>query len=106
VVSAALAGVLLLVIGLWGSYAIARLWQLSLYEEAQPAIESAIAKGLAIRPTGFGARIVCEGTLGRERVRVEWRGGMFGARTVIVRDGRHARLTFVKDPAELDAALA
>ncbi len=97
VVSGALAGVLLLVLGLWASYAVARLWQISLYEEAEPAIAAAVARGLAVRPPGFAARIVCEGTLHDQKVRVEWRGGVLGARTIVVRGGKRARVTFVRD---------
>jgi hypothetical protein len=106
VVSGALAGVLLLVLGFWGAYAVARLWQISLYEDAEPAIAAAVARGLSIRPGGFTARVVCSGALGGEQVRVEWRGGVRGARTIVVRGKKRARIDFVRDPAGLDAALA
>ena len=106
VVSGALAGVLLLVLGFWASYAVARLWQISLYEEAEPAIVAAVARGLALRPTGFAARIVCEGELDDKHVRVEWRGGALGARTIVERGGERTRLELVRDGAALEAALA
>ena len=105
-VSGALAGVLLLVLGFWAGYAVARLWQISLYEEAEPAITAAVARGLSIRPTGFTARVVCAGAIGGEKVRVEWRGGVLGARTIVVRRGKRSRVDFVRDSASLDAALA
>jgi hypothetical protein len=105
VVSGALAGVLLLVLGFWGGYAVARLWQISLYEEAEPAIAAAVARGFAIRPTGFAPRIVCEGALDDQTVRIEWRGGVLGARTIVVRGRKRARVDFVRDPAALEAAL-
>jgi len=106
VVSGALAGVLLLVLGFWAGYAVARLWQISLYEEAEPAIAAAVARGLSIRPTGFASRIVCSGALGGEQVRVEWRGGVLGARTIVVRGGKRSRVDFVRDGAALEQALA
>jgi hypothetical protein len=106
VVSGALAGVLLLVLGFWAGYAVARLWQLSLYEEAETAIAAAVARGLSIQPTGFTARIVCAGALGGEKVRVEWRGGVLGARTIVVRNGRRTRIEFARDTAALERALA
>ena len=105
VVSGALAGVLLLVLGFWAGYAVARLWQVSLYEEAEPAIAAAVARGLVVRPTGFAARIVCEGSFGDQKVRVEWRGGAFGARTIVVRGGKRTRVELVRDGAALEAAL-
>jgi hypothetical protein len=105
VVSGALAGVLLLVLGFWAGYAVARLWQISLYEEAEPAIAAAVARGLAVRRPGFASRIVCEGVLDGEKVRVEWRGGALGARTIVVRGGKRARLAFVRDRAALEQAL-
>ena len=40
-----------------------------------------------------------------EEVRVEWRGGVRGARTIVVRGKKRARIDFVRDPAGLDAAL-
>jgi hypothetical protein len=106
VVSGALAGVLLLVLGFWAGYAVARLWQLSLYEEAEAAIAAAVARGLSLRPTGFTARIVCSGALGGEKVRVEWRGGVLGARTIVVRNGRRTRIELARDTAALERALA
>ena len=106
VVSGALAGILLLVLGFWAGYAVARLWQISLYEEAEPAIAAAVARGLSIRPTGFTARIVCSGALGGEKVRVEWRGGVLGARTIVVKNGRRAQMELARDPAALERALA
>lgn len=106
VVSGALAGVLLLVLGFWAGYAVARLWQISLYEEAEPAITAAVARGLSIRPTGFASRIVCAGALGGEKVRVEWRGGVLGARTIVVRGGKRSRVDFIRDPAALEQALS
>jgi len=105
VVSGALAGILLLVLGFWAGYAVARLWQISLYEEAEPAIAAAVARGLSIRPGGFTARIVCSGALGGEKVRVEWRGGVLGARTIVVRGDKRTRVEFVRDATGLDAAL-
>jgi hypothetical protein len=106
VVSGALAGVLLLVLGFWAGYAVARLWQISLYEEAEAAIAAAVSRGLAVRPTGFAARIVCEGRLDAEKVRIEWRGGALGARTIVVKGGKRARLPFVRDRATLEQVLA
>jgi hypothetical protein len=106
VVSGALAGVFLLVLGFWAGYAVARLWQISLYQEAEPAIAAAVARGLSIRPTGFASRIVCAGALGGENVRVEWRGGVLGARTIVVRGGKRSRLELVRDPKALEQALA
>ena len=106
VVSGALAGVFLLVLGFWAGYAVARLWQISLYEEAEPAIAAAVARGLSIRRPGFTSRIVCSGVLGGEKVRVEWRGGVLGARTIVVRGGKRSRLDFVRDPVGLEQALS
>ena len=105
-VSGALAGVLLLVLGFWAGYAVARLWQISLYEEAGAAIAAAVARGLVVRRPGFASRIVCEGVLDGAKVRVEWRGGVLGARTIVVRGGKHARVPFVRDRPALEAALA
>ena len=105
-VSGALAGVLLLVFGFWAGYAVARLWQISLYEEAEPAIAAARARGLRVRSPGFASRIVCEGVLDGDKVRVEWRGGVLGARTIVVRGKKRARRDFVRDGAALEEALA
>jgi hypothetical protein len=106
VVSGALAGVVLLVLGFWAGYAVARLWQISLYEEAEAAIAAAEARGLVVRRPGFASRIVCEGVLDGENVRVEWRGGALGARTIVVRGKKRARVDFVRDRAALEQALA
>jgi hypothetical protein len=105
IANSALVGLLVLVVGLWGLYLVNRLWQLSLAEQCAAAIDAAGARGLALRRGGLRARIVAVGTVGAERVRVEWRGGVLGTRSVVIRADLIARGPLIESEAALDDAL-
>ena len=105
VLDGALAGILIVIASFWASYLVARLWQQSLYDDAHVAIEAASAKGLPLRRPGLRSRLVCEGMLDGERVRIEWRGGVQGARTVLIRGRERTRVPLVVDGASLETLL-
>jgi hypothetical protein len=104
-VNSALAALLVLVGAVWGLYLMHRLWQTSLAEESAGALDAAAALGLVVHPPGFTPRLVATGDLGGQPVRVEWRGGVLGARTRVRVGGYRQTLPLVTDAEGLAAAL-
>jgi hypothetical protein len=105
VTNSILSGLILAVLAGWAMVMFNRLWQHTLRRDAAVALEHAIARGLTVFPDGLMARIVAEGAIGSELVRLEWRGGWRGAHTVMWRGDRFHRLPLVTSTAELDGAL-
>ncbi|MDP6935197.1 MAG: hypothetical protein QGG40_19915 [Myxococcota bacterium] len=96
-----LAGLLIGIAAVWGWYALNRLWQHSLREDASEAIQATLELGLMLSPPGYRARIVAQGNMEGQQVRVEWRGGAFGTATILVRDGARQRHPLVCSQQEL-----
>ena len=105
VISAALSGLLIAVLALWGWILFNRLWHRTLAELAAPAIAAAQAKGLRLRPPGRRARLVVEGNLGSQWARVEWRGGAFGERSKVFLGDMVDDLPLICTPEALEHAL-
>ena len=78
-----LAGLAVLVLAAGAKYVLNRLWQGSLAEDADDAIQAAVDMGFKIMPLGFGPRIVAQGTINSVSVQVTWSGGLFGARSQV-----------------------
>ena len=112
VLNSVLAAFVIILAAIWTLYAFNRLWQSSLARDAAGAIAAAEGLGLTLRPAGYGPRLVAEGRCGAagaagRPVRVEWRGGVFGARTVLFLDGtRVASPGWLTTARDLEAALA
>ncbi|MCB9781099.1 MAG: hypothetical protein H6742_21210 [Alphaproteobacteria bacterium] len=98
-------GLLSLVLVLWAWYFFQALQRAWLVEQAHDAIAAAQDAGLALKPTGFRARLVAVGTIDGRPVRVEWRTGVLGPRSV-VRGNSTRRLPLITSPGELQQALA
>lgn len=105
VISSALSGVLILLGAVWGWVLFNRLWHRTLAQLAAPAIAAAAAKGLRLRPPGRAARLVAEGNLGSQWVRVEWRGGPFGERSKVYMGDLVEDLPLICTPDALEHAL-
>lgn len=90
---------------IWGIYALNRLWQQHLAEIAAGALAEAARLGLAPMDPRFGPRQVFSGDLGGRALRVEWRGGLLGERTVLIAGGRAQVLPLICDAEGLRAAL-
>jgi hypothetical protein len=94
-----------LLAALWTYYVLNRLWQQSLAEEAAGALAEASALGLDVRPPALGACLVAVGQIEGQDLRLEWRGGLYGERSVL-RLGQSTRdLPLLRDAAALRAAL-
>jgi hypothetical protein len=106
VTNGVLSGVIILLGALWAMYAFQRLWQQSLAEDAADGLAAAKARGLTIEPVGFRSRLVAIGAIGSQPVRVEWRGGLLGARSRVVLGDVDARVPLITSAVELDGALA
>lgn len=89
----------------WAYHFFNRLWQQSLQEEAQDAIATAARLGLAPKGPLYGPRVVYTGTIGATPVRVEWRGGLRGARTILRRGEHTERLPLITTADALHAVL-
>lgn len=105
ITNSVLSGVLLVVAALWGLYLVNRLWQGSLASDAAEGIEAAASRGLVLDPTGLRARLVARGEVDGGMVRVEWRGGLRGAHSVVVWKDRFARVPLIDSTEALDAGL-
>lgn len=105
VLNAELSGILLLVATLWAVVLFNRLWQASLRRDAAEAIAAAQERGLELESPGVRAQLAAVGSVGSERVRVVWRGGWLGARTILRRGSRRQRMPLVRTAAELEALL-
>lgn len=101
VTNSILSGLLLAVLAAWAMVVFNRLWQSSLRMDAADAIAGAAAGGLEVMPDGLRARVVAEGSIGSERVRVEWRGGWQGSETLILRGDSLQRMALVNSASEL-----
>ena len=105
ITNSVLSGLLLVVAALWGLYLVNRLWQGSLASDAQAGIMAAGERGLDLVPAGLRARLVARGRVDGRDVRVEWRGGMRGAHSVVVIADRFARVPLIDSAAALEASL-
>lgn len=105
VTNSILSGVLLAVMAGWAMVVFNRLWQGTLRSDAAEALEHARTRGLTVLPSGLRARVVAEGAVGSERVRLEWRGGWRGPHTVIQRGDRFRYLDLLTTADDLDSAL-
>lgn len=105
IINSVMAGLLLMVGGLWAWYAMTRLHQLWLAEQAEAALDAAELQGLVLAPTGLRARLVATGRLASGAVRVEWRTGLLGPRTIVWRGGRPRRYELLRTADQLDRAL-
>jgi len=103
VVNSVMSGVLVGIAAAWAMVVFNRLWQRSLQTEASGAIEAARERGFKVQTEGLRARVVADGAVGSEPVRVEWRGGWRGPHTVLVRGDTFERTALVTDAAGLDA---
>lgn len=70
-------------------------------EDAQEAMAAADALGLVQQPSRYRARVVYVGTVNATPVRVEWRGGLRGAHTVLVQQQVRRSVDVITSPAEL-----
>lgn len=102
VIGSVVGGLLVAVVAAWAWLLYARLEQAWLEHAAGEALDAALARGLRLRPTGFRARLIAHGDDG---LRVVWRTGLLGPRTVIVQRGQRRPLPLVRTRAELDQAL-
>ena len=100
-----LSGIIVIIGTVWAWYALNRLMQESLQREAAAGLEAARAAGFALRPPEFRARLVAMGTLDGRDVRVEWRDGVLGPRSVVRVGGRSRRTALITDAATWAAAL-
>jgi hypothetical protein len=89
----------------WAYYAFNRLWQQSLSEESAAAMAEAVRLGLVRQPPVYGPRVVFLGTLSGVPVRLEWRGGLFGARTLLVRGGARQHIALLNSAQSVQQAL-
>lgn len=106
VLNAELSGILLALATLWAVVLFNRLWQASLRRDAEEAIAAAQERGLQLEPPGLRAQLAAVGNVGSEPVRVVWRGGWLGARTILRCGSDRQRLPLLRTAAELEAALA
>lgn len=106
VCNSVLAGFLLLLGAIWGMVLVARLWQHHLRRAAAPALGHAEALGLRVAPGGLRGRVVATGAWAGKDLRVDWRGGVWGERTVVYWGDRVRRVPLIVDGDGLDAALA
>jgi hypothetical protein len=104
-INSALSGLILLLMAFWATYMLARLWQQSLAEDAEPAIQHARSLGLELRPAGIRTRVVMRGELDHTDAAITWKGGALGERTVVTLGDRVRRVPLITDPAALDAIL-
>ena len=105
VTNGVLSGLIVLIGALWALYAFQRLWQQSLAEDAAGGLAAARARGWTLKPVGLRARLVVEGAIGSQPVRIEWRGGLMGARSHVVLADVVARVPLITSEEELDRAL-
>lgn len=105
VINSVLAGLLLVVAAPWAWYMLGRLQQGWLLEECATALDRAAALGLALRPTGFRARLVALGEVDGRPVRLEWRTGVLGPRCRLRQGDAAQPLPLLRSSAEVDAAL-
>ncbi len=105
ITNSVLSGFMLLVAALWGLYLVNRLWQGSLANDAAAGIAAAAGLGLRLVPAGLRARLVARGIVDGEDVRVEWRGGLRGAHSVVFVADRFSRVPLIDSAAALDATL-
>jgi hypothetical protein len=105
ITNSVLSGFMLLVAALWGLYLVNRLWQGSLANDAAAGISAAAGLGLGLVPAGLRARLVARGIVDGQDVRVEWRGGLRGAHSVVFVADRFSRVPLIDSAEALDASL-
>ena len=105
VLNGALAGLIVAIAAVWGTYVINRLWQAYLAETVADAIDEAQRLGLPLVEPRYGARQAVEGRLDGRPVRVEWRGGLLGEYTVFIEGKQSRAVPLIRDGAALREAL-
>ncbi len=105
VMNSLMSGLLLALAACWAMVVFNRLWQGSLRRDAHEAIQAAERRGWTIHPAGLRARVVADGSVGSERIRVEWRGGWRGPHTVVMQGDRFQRTQLVTNADELDSLI-
>ncbi len=100
-----LAGLLVAVVAAWAYYVMNRLWQGSLAEDAAAAIAEAQALGFELVEGGLGARQVAVLLRDGEQIRVEWRDGVLGPRSLLYRGDEVRELPLIRDGEALRQAL-
>ena len=88
---------------IWCFYALNRLWQQHFNEVAAGALAEAGRLGLTLKDPRFGAVQVFEGAIDGRALRVEWRGGLLGERTVLTVAGKRRILPLIRSADELRA---
>lgn len=100
-----LSGVLIAIVAVWGWYVFHQLWVETIEERATDGLAAAEAAGLSLQPAAFRARRVATGQGPQGRVRVEWRGGLLGLRSVVWVGRRRRTVPLITDAAALAEAL-
>lgn len=104
-INGVLSGLLIAISTVWAWYVFHRLWVETIEDRAQGGISAAVAAGLVLQPAAFRARRVATGHSPQGPVRVEWRGGLLGLRSVVWVGGRRRALPLITDSHALAAAL-
>ncbi|HCH62165.1 MAG: hypothetical protein CL927_18695 [Deltaproteobacteria bacterium] len=105
VTNSLLSGLLIAVLAAWAMVMFNRLWQSTLRSRAAPALAHAQTRGMTVHPDGTRARVVAEGSIGSEPIRIEWRGGVTGLHVILLLGDRILRLPFIEDPLAFEEAL-
>lgn len=100
-----MAGLLLSVLGLWAWLAFVRLQQRWLLSQCDGALNAVEQLGLTVAPTGLRSRLIARGAVGDGRLRVDWRTGLLGPRTVIIGPDGVVRLPLLRTAQALQQAL-
>ncbi|NOY25893.1 MAG: hypothetical protein GXP62_08480 [Oligoflexia bacterium] len=96
---------MLIVLGLWAWLAFVRLQQRWLLSQCEGALDVAEELGLVVAPNGFQTRLVARGVVADGPVRVYWRTGLLGPRTVIRGPDGIVRLPLLRTSQALRVAL-
>lgn len=104
-INSVLSGLLILIGAVWAYHAFNRLWQQSLAEEATEALAAATQLGLTRQGPFYGPRIAVSGTLHDQPIRIEWRGGLRGARTTITQNQITQHIPMLTTAAAVHALL-
>lgn len=101
VIHSVLAGLLVAAALPWALYFFSRLQQDWLEEASAGALDALGKHGLALAPAGLRSRLVAVG----QDLRIEWRTGVLGPRTVVRRGDQRRVLPLVRTADELGRAL-
>lgn len=105
VIHSVMSGLLLTVVAAWAWYGMIRLHQGWLLAQVEGALERAEQRGLVLSPLGLRARLVVRPADDAPTVRIEWRTGVLGPRTLVRSSAGTRRLPLVRTADELDQAL-